>query len=211
MDFGNTVKTCKPNTQTALIPSRKNSTTCFHAKMCYVCSCLIIDVKVEVKMEDESEGAGERQQDNQQDTAGQPEQVKTEGERGGHYGRKRPYEENRGYSYYEHREEKRWASTWFSKLTELSTLRMDKAKCMTINTLVLLYRSRTPQPPAEDEEENIDDTLVTIDTCKYGTLNSVWKKKLVSVCCLWLFINIRDYGKLDCCSRYNHLFTTCFC
>ncbi|TNN66601.1 Heterogeneous nuclear ribonucleoprotein U-like protein 1 [Liparis tanakae] len=25
-------------------------------------------------------------------------------------------------------------------------------------------RSRTPQPPAEDEEENIDDTLVTIDT-----------------------------------------------
>uniref|UniRef100_A0A3P8QP81 Uncharacterized protein n=1 Tax=Astatotilapia calliptera TaxID=8154 RepID=A0A3P8QP81_ASTCA len=90
-----------------------------------------------VKMEDESEGAGERQQDNQhdqqhgQDTAGQPEQVKTEDERGGHYGRKRPYEENRGYSYYEHREEK---------------------------------RSRTPQPPAEDEEENIDDTLVTIDT-----------------------------------------------
>uniref|UniRef100_A0A669EFH8 Heteroous nuclear ribonucleoprotein U like 1 n=1 Tax=Oreochromis niloticus TaxID=8128 RepID=A0A669EFH8_ORENI len=90
-----------------------------------------------VKMEDESEGAGERQQDNQheqphgEDTAGQPEQVKTEAERGGHYGRKRPYEENRGYSYYEHREEK---------------------------------RSRTPQPPAEDEEENIDDTLVTIDT-----------------------------------------------
>lgn len=30
-----------------------------------------------------------------------------------------------------------------------------------------MYRSRTPQPPAEDEEENIDDTLVTIDTCKY--------------------------------------------
>lgn len=179
MDFGHTVKTCKPNTQTALIPSRKNSTTCFHVKMCYVCSCLLIEVKVEVKMEDESEGAGERQQDNQhdqqhgQDTAGQPEQVKTEDERGGHYGRKRPYEENRGYSYYEHREEKRWASTCFSKLTQLSTLGMDKAKCMTINTLVLLYRSRTPQPPAEDEEENIDDTLVTIDTCKYGTLNSV--------------------------------------
>lgn len=31
----------------------------------------------------------------------------------------------------------------------------------------LLLRSRTPQPPAEDEEENIDDTLVTIDTCKF--------------------------------------------
>uniref|UniRef100_A0A7N9ATK3 Heterogeneous nuclear ribonucleoprotein U-like 1 n=1 Tax=Mastacembelus armatus TaxID=205130 RepID=A0A7N9ATK3_9TELE len=54
-----------------------------------------------------------------------------EADRGGHYSRKRPYEENRGYSYYEHREDK---------------------------------RSRTPQPPAEDEEENIDDTLVTIDT-----------------------------------------------
>lgn len=36
-----------------------------------------------------------------------------------------------------------------------------------LNTLLTLYRSRTPQPPAEDEEENIDDTLVTIDTCKY--------------------------------------------
>uniref|UniRef100_H3DNV8 Heteroous nuclear ribonucleoprotein U like 1 n=1 Tax=Tetraodon nigroviridis TaxID=99883 RepID=H3DNV8_TETNG len=57
-------------------------------------------------------------------------------EKGGHYSRKRPYEESRSYSYYEHREEKR---TSFS-------------------------RSRTPQPPAEDEEENIDDSLVTIDT-----------------------------------------------
>ncbi|XP_030599340.1 heterogeneous nuclear ribonucleoprotein U-like protein 1 isoform X2 [Archocentrus centrarchus] len=95
------------------------------------------EVKVEVKMEDESEGVGDRQQDSQQeqqrgqDTAGPAEQVKAEADRGGHYGRKRPYEENRGYGYYEHREEK---------------------------------RSRTPQPPAEDEEENIDDTLVTIDT-----------------------------------------------
>uniref|UniRef100_A0A665V3J1 Heterogeneous nuclear ribonucleoprotein U like 1 n=1 Tax=Echeneis naucrates TaxID=173247 RepID=A0A665V3J1_ECHNA len=57
--------------------------------------------------------------------------VPVEADRGGHYSRKRPYEENRGYSYYEHREDK---------------------------------RSRTPQPPAEDEEENIDDTLVTVDT-----------------------------------------------
>uniref|UniRef100_A0A671XNZ7 Heteroous nuclear ribonucleoprotein U like 1 n=1 Tax=Sparus aurata TaxID=8175 RepID=A0A671XNZ7_SPAAU len=32
------------------------------------------------------------------------------------------------------------------------------------HTLLILHRSRTPQPPAEDEEENIDDTLVTIDT-----------------------------------------------
>uniref|UniRef100_A0A3Q0T1X0 Heteroous nuclear ribonucleoprotein U like 1 n=1 Tax=Amphilophus citrinellus TaxID=61819 RepID=A0A3Q0T1X0_AMPCI len=96
-----------------------------------------VNRQVEVKMEDESEGVGDRQQDSQQeqqrgqDTAGPAEQVKAEADRGGHYGRKRPYEENRGYGYYEHREEK---------------------------------RSRTPQPPAEDEEENIDDTLVTIDT-----------------------------------------------
>uniref|UniRef100_A0A3P8T8S6 Heteroous nuclear ribonucleoprotein U like 1 n=1 Tax=Amphiprion percula TaxID=161767 RepID=A0A3P8T8S6_AMPPE len=96
------------------------------------------EVKVEVKVEDESEAIGDRQeyshgaeQQQGQEAAGQAEQVKVEGERGGHYGRKRPYEENRSYGYYEHREDK---------------------------------RSRTPQPPAEDEEENIDDTLVTIDT-----------------------------------------------
>uniref|UniRef100_A0A3Q1F379 Heteroous nuclear ribonucleoprotein U like 1 n=1 Tax=Acanthochromis polyacanthus TaxID=80966 RepID=A0A3Q1F379_9TELE len=96
------------------------------------------EVKVEVKMEAESEAVGGRQEDSRgaeqqqgQEASGQAEQVKVEGERGGHYGRKRPYEENRSYGYYEHREDK---------------------------------RSRTPQPPAEDEEENIDDTLVTIDT-----------------------------------------------
>lgn len=33
-------------------------------------------------------------------------------------------------------------------------------------TVMSFSRSRTPQPPAEDEEENIDDSLVTIDTCK---------------------------------------------
>uniref|UniRef100_A0A672IZP6 Heterogeneous nuclear ribonucleoprotein U like 1 n=1 Tax=Salarias fasciatus TaxID=181472 RepID=A0A672IZP6_SALFA len=89
------------------------------------------------KLTDDPEPQGDRQPDdqrpeqpNQQEPAGQAE-VKTEGDRGGHYGRKRPYEENRSYGYYEHREDK---------------------------------RSRTPQPPAEDEEENIDDTLVTIDT-----------------------------------------------
>uniref|UniRef100_A0A7N6FBH8 Uncharacterized protein n=1 Tax=Anabas testudineus TaxID=64144 RepID=A0A7N6FBH8_ANATE len=92
----------------------------------------------EVKMEDEPEAIADRQQDNhgteqqhREDGAGHAEQVKVESDRGGHYGRKRPYEENRGYGYYEHREDK---------------------------------RSRTPQPPAEDEEENIDDSLVTIDT-----------------------------------------------
>ncbi|XP_077579601.1 heterogeneous nuclear ribonucleoprotein U-like protein 1 isoform X1 [Stigmatopora nigra] len=67
----------------------------------------------------------------EQDAGSDADQVKAESEKGGHYSRKRPHEENRGYSYYEHREEK---------------------------------RSRTPQPPAEDEEENIDDALVTIDT-----------------------------------------------
>uniref|UniRef100_A0A8B9NC60 Uncharacterized protein n=1 Tax=Accipiter nisus TaxID=211598 RepID=A0A8B9NC60_9AVES len=45
--------------------------------------------------------------------------------------RKRPYEEQRGRGYYEHREDK---------------------------------RGRSPQPPAEDEEEDFDDTLVAIDT-----------------------------------------------
>uniref|UniRef100_A0A8V0Y631 Heteroous nuclear ribonucleoprotein U like 1 n=1 Tax=Gallus gallus TaxID=9031 RepID=A0A8V0Y631_CHICK len=45
--------------------------------------------------------------------------------------RKRPYEEQRGRGYYEHREEK---------------------------------RGRSPQPPAEDEEEDFDETLVAVDT-----------------------------------------------
>ncbi|XP_036981052.1 heterogeneous nuclear ribonucleoprotein U-like protein 1 [Acanthopagrus latus] len=96
------------------------------------------EVKVEVKIEDNPEAIREGQQDNRgterehgQDAAAQAEEVKVEGDKGGHQSRKRPYEENRSYNYYEHREEK---------------------------------RSRTPQPPAEDEEENIDDTLVTIDT-----------------------------------------------
>ncbi|KAM9358889.1 heterogeneous nuclear ribonucleoprotein U-like protein 1 [Symphorus nematophorus] len=96
------------------------------------------EVKVEVKMEDDPEAARDGQQDTQeaenqhrQEGAAQAEQVKVEGDKGGNYSRKRPYEENRSYGYYEHREDK---------------------------------RSRTPQPPAEDEEENIDDTLVTIDT-----------------------------------------------
>ena len=28
------------------------------------------------------------------------------------------------------------------------------------------HRARSPQPPAEEEEEDFDDTLVAIDTCK---------------------------------------------
>lgn len=74
----------------------------------------ILEVKVEIKKEEEPEPVGDQQQDNhksehpsgQEDTA-QSDQVKVEGEKGGHYSRKRPYEESRSYSYYEHREEKR--------------------------------------------------------------------------------------------------------
>uniref|UniRef100_A0A5G2QT53 Heteroous nuclear ribonucleoprotein U like 1 n=1 Tax=Sus scrofa TaxID=9823 RepID=A0A5G2QT53_PIG len=47
--------------------------------------------------------------------------------------RKRPYEENRGRGYFEHREER---------------------------------RGRSPQPPAEEDEDDFDDTLVAIDTFK---------------------------------------------
>lgn len=47
------------------------------------------------------------------------------------YGRKRHHDDAPGYSYYEHREDK---------------------------------RSRSPQPPAEEDEEDFDDTLVAIDT-----------------------------------------------
>uniref|UniRef100_A0A8C6SFK9 Heterogeneous nuclear ribonucleoprotein U like 1 n=1 Tax=Neogobius melanostomus TaxID=47308 RepID=A0A8C6SFK9_9GOBI len=88
------------------------------------------DIKVEVKSENVDDAAQQQEQQGESERA-TPIEVKTESEKGGQHGRKRPYEENRGYGYYEHREEK---------------------------------RSRTPQPPAEDEEEKIDDTLVTIDT-----------------------------------------------
>nr|XP_057935969.1 heterogeneous nuclear ribonucleoprotein U-like protein 1 [Doryrhamphus excisus] len=95
------------------------------------------EIKEEIIKEDTPEAAGDARREARgaepqrgRDGGGHSEQVKVESDRG-HYGRKRSYEESRGYGYYEHREEK---------------------------------RSRTPQPPAEDEEENIDDTLVTIDT-----------------------------------------------
>lgn len=47
--------------------------------------------------------------------------------------RKRPFEENRGRGYFEHREDR---------------------------------RGRSPQPPAEEDEDDFDDTLVAIDTCE---------------------------------------------
>lgn len=57
--------------------------------------------------EEKTEGAQRTEQQRGQDGAAQAEQVKTEADRSGHYSRKRPYEENRSYGYYEHREDKR--------------------------------------------------------------------------------------------------------
>lgn len=80
------------------------------------CEFFILEIKVELKTEDDPEAAGDKQQDVQdtehpreEDGAAQAEQVKVEADRGGHYSRKRPYEESRGYGYYEHREDKRYA------------------------------------------------------------------------------------------------------
>lgn len=87
-----------------------------------------------------------------------------EGDRGGQYSRKRPHEDNRSYGYYEHREEKRLAEPKCSFLFFFFVMCSPTSTCLDI--CFLYCRSRTPQPPAEDEEENIDDTLVTIDTCK---------------------------------------------
>lgn len=75
-----------------------------------------VDVKVEIKTEEPvPEPVSVKQDDNQgaehqqgQDGNARAEQVKVEADKGGNYSRKRPYEENRSYGYYEHREEKRW-------------------------------------------------------------------------------------------------------
>lgn len=80
---------------------------------------IISEIKVEIKKEDESESTEqevpkaeqevpEPEQEHGQDSSGQAEQVKVEADkRGDQYSRKRPYEESRGYGYYEHREDKR--------------------------------------------------------------------------------------------------------
>lgn len=34
------------------------------------------------------------------------------------------------------------------------------------HNLLWFHRGRSPQPPAEEEEEDFDDTLAAIDTCK---------------------------------------------
>ncbi|XP_061637350.1 heterogeneous nuclear ribonucleoprotein U-like protein 1 isoform X2 [Phyllopteryx taeniolatus] len=113
------------------------------------------EIKEEIKIEDAPEAAGDAgrvacgaEPKRGQEGGSLVEQMKVESERSGHHGRKRPHEESRGYNYYEHREEKRSCTLQGS----LSSWQSEDE------------RSRTPQPPAEDEEENIDDTLVTIDT-----------------------------------------------
>ncbi|XP_036005880.1 heterogeneous nuclear ribonucleoprotein U-like protein 1 isoform X1 [Fundulus heteroclitus] len=88
------------------------------------------EIKTEIKTEEEAEPVEDGQQEAQGTEQQSQAEVKAEDNKGGN-SRKRPHEENRGYGYYEHREEK---------------------------------RSRTPQPPAEDEEETVDDSMVTIDT-----------------------------------------------
>lgn len=82
----------------------------------YYCSFFILEVKVEVKTEDQPEPVSIKQDNHgaehqqEQDSTAQAEQVKVETDKGGNYSRKRPYEENRSYGYYEHREEKRYAA-----------------------------------------------------------------------------------------------------
>lgn len=76
-----------------------------------------LEVKVEVKTETpipDPEPTSIKQEDNHgaehqqgQDVTARAEQAKVEADKGGSYSRKRPYEENRSYGYYEHREEKR--------------------------------------------------------------------------------------------------------
>lgn len=74
------------------------------------------EIKVEIKKEDEEEQLpqqpaaepGNEWQAMQVDQSDQGSQVKGEDDRYGSYNRKRPYEDNRGYGYYEHREDKRY-------------------------------------------------------------------------------------------------------
>uniref|UniRef100_A0A672TH86 Heteroous nuclear ribonucleoprotein U like 1 n=1 Tax=Strigops habroptila TaxID=2489341 RepID=A0A672TH86_STRHB len=75
--------------------------------------------------------------------------------------RKRPYEEQRGRGYYEHREDKRWVPPPppVPPPSPPRGLRVLSGGCA--------RRGRSPQPPAEDEEEDFDDTLVAVDTCEW--------------------------------------------
>ncbi|KAK0140397.1 Heterogeneous nuclear ribonucleoprotein U-like protein 1 [Merluccius polli] len=86
------------------------------------------EVRAVQKQEAEEECPEQQQQEEKEEVMDEEEQQKPGGVP---HGRKRPHDEGRSYSYYEHRHER---------------------------------RSRTLQPPAEDEE-CIDNTLVTIDRC----------------------------------------------
>ncbi|KAK5905250.1 hypothetical protein CesoFtcFv8_006731 [Champsocephalus esox] len=92
-------------------------------------------VKVEVKMEDEPEAAGNTEQESQ----------RTEHQDGAVQGEQIKVESDKaGNNSRKRPHEESRGYNYYEHREE--------------------KRSRTPQPPAEDEEENIDDTLVTIDT-----------------------------------------------
>ncbi|KAI4814972.1 hypothetical protein KUCAC02_005145 [Chaenocephalus aceratus] len=92
-------------------------------------------VKVEVKMEDEPEAAGNTEQESQ----------RTEHQDGAVQGEQIKVEADKaGNNSRKRPHEESRGYNYYEHREE--------------------KRSRTPQPPAEDEEENIDDTLVTIDT-----------------------------------------------
>lgn len=82
---------------------------------------------------------------------------------------------------------------------------------LTCWNVFIFHRSRTPQPPAEDEEEGVDDSLITIDTCKLSflqrartrwrffnsdgaviTFNLVTFKRLLQVGCVCKTIQVGD-------------------
>ncbi|KAL3057848.1 hypothetical protein OYC64_008155 [Pagothenia borchgrevinki] len=93
------------------------------------------EVKVEVKMEDEPEAAGNTEQESQ----------RTEHQDGAVQGEQIKVESDKaGNNSRKRPHEESRGYNYYEHREE--------------------KRSRTPQPPAEDEEENIDDTLVTIDT-----------------------------------------------
>ncbi|XDV28654.1 hypothetical protein PO909_031881 [Leuciscus waleckii] len=89
---------------------------------------------VKVKNEDEIKPEQQRSDpDGEREDLERRQTVKSKSEQDGHahHGHKRRYDESHGYSYYEHREDR---------------------------------RSRSPLPPAEEDEEDFDGTLVAIDT-----------------------------------------------
>lgn len=49
-----------------------------------------------------------------------------------------------------------------------------------VHVCCLCSRGRSPQPPAEDEEEDFDDSLVAIDTCELGILAACQTSKALS-------------------------------